>query len=70
MVANDLVMPMAWIHLSCLGSHLVILSPVLLCSDTMEMTCAFLIARAIQVHAFVNMVIYMQRIYREGRSSH
>ena len=65
----NFIMPVPWVHLACLRTHLVILGPVLLRSYTVEMTNAVLIAGAIQVHALVYVVVDVERVYRKSSSS-
>lgn len=62
MVSDNLILPMSRVHLPSLGTHLVVLRPVLLRSDTMEMSGALLITGAVQIHTLIQMVIDMKSI--------
>lgn len=70
MVTDDLIVTVARIHLPRLGPHLVIFSPVLLRSHAVEVTSAFLIGSAIQIHTLVDMVIDVESINREVSPLH
>lgn len=64
-MADNLVMPVARIHLARLRSHLVVLGPVLFRSNSMEMACSPLVGGAIKVHTLLDVIVDMQSVDRE-----
>lgn len=57
---------MTGIHLPGLRAHLIIFAPILLCPNTVEMTCTFLVVRTVQVHTFIDVVVNMEGVNREA----
>lgn len=71
MMPYYLIMAVSGIHLSCLWTHLIIFRPVLLYPDSMEVTSTFLVSRAEEVGASIDMVVHMECIDGErGFANH
>jgi hypothetical protein len=65
MMFRNFILSMAPVHLTCLRAKLVVLSPILLSTDTSIPSDSDFIACAIQIHTPIGMILYMQRVNGE-----